>query len=320
MTRFLKMAALVFAFLATPRSAFAESKKGDPGYKFAFLIYDSVGNPFWKPLINGANEMSERLGVKVDIQFAENQPDKQNDLLETAITNKVDGIVVAFNVTDAYNRNVAKARAAGIPVVAFNIDDPKGAEGVERMAFMGQDFRVAGYLIGKRLVKEGNLKAGDFVVCPVEHPEATYAKQRYDGVKKALDEAGIKSEVLDTGAISLEDTLTKLTQYLVGHKSTAGILAMGGMPMTVAAKAIADAGMKIPAAGFDLSKPIVQDIIDGKVIAAVDQQPYYQGAFPVLQLFLYKKYSLLPCDINTGGAIVDKTTAKQVLSLSGTYR
>jgi simple sugar transport system substrate-binding protein len=318
MTRFAKVASILSVLVAaTP--ALAASGKGE-GYKFAFLIYDSVGNPFWKPLVNGANEMADKLGVKVDVQFAENQPDKQNDLLETAITNKVDGIVVAFNVTDAYNKNVAKARAAGIPVVAFNIDDPKGAEGVERMAFMGQDFRVAGYLIGKRLVKDGNLKKGDFVVCPVEHPEATYAKQRYDGVKKALDEAGIKSEVLDTGAISLEDTLTKLTQYLVGHKSTNGVLAMGGMPMTIAAKAIADAGLKIPAAGFDLSKPIVQDIIDGKVIAAVDQQPYYQGAFPIMQLFFFKKYSLLPCEINTGGAIVDKTTAKAVLSLSGTYR
>ena len=319
MTRFVRVATLVFAFLAVAQPSRAAEKK-DADYKFAFLIYDSVGNPFWKPLVNGANEMADRLGVKVDIQFAENQPDKQNDLLETAITNKVDGIVVALNVTDAYNKNVAKARAAGIPVVSFNIDDPKGAEGVERMAFMGQDFRVAGYLIGKRLVRDGHLKAGDFVVCPVEHPEATYAKQRYDGVKKAFDEAGVKSEVLDTGAVSLEDTLTKLSQYLVGHKQTAGILAMGGMPMTVAAKAIADTGMKIPAAGFDLSKPIVQDIIDGKVIAAVDQQPYYQGAFPVMQLFFFKKYSLLPCDINTGGAIVDKATAQAVLSLSGSYR
>ena len=74
--------------------------------------------------------------------------------------------------------------------------------------------------ITKRLIKEGNLKAGDFVVAPVEHPEATYAKERYVGVKKALDEAGIKSEVLDTGAVSLEDTLNKITQYLIGHKNT----------------------------------------------------------------------------------------------------
>ncbi len=139
-------------------------------------------------------------------------------------------------------------------------------------------------------------------------------------MKRALDEAGVKSEVLDTGAVSLDDTLTKLTQYLIGQQNTKGILAMGGMPLTVAAKATADAGMNIPIAGFDLSKPIVQDILDGKIIAAVDQQPYYQGAFPIMQLYLYKKYALLPCDINTGGAIVDKSTAAQVLALSGTYR
>jgi ABC-type sugar transport system, periplasmic component len=291
-----------------------------PAYHFSVIIYDTAGNPWWKPLINGVNETATTLGVKVDIQYAENQPDKQNDLIETAITNKVDGMVLAFNVPDAYNKNVTKARAAGIPVVAFNIDDPNGADGADRMAFMGQDFKVAGYLITKRLIKEGNLKAGDFVVAPVEHPEATYAKERYAGVKRALDEVGIKSEVLDTGAISLEDTLNKLTQYLIGHKTANGILAMGGMPMSQSAKAAKDAGMKIPIAGFDLTKEIVQNIIDGTVIAAVDQQPYYQGAFPIMQLYLCKKYGLVPNEINTGGAIVDKTTAKQVLALSGTYR
>ena len=188
------------------------------------------------------------------------------------------------------------------------------------MAFMGQDFKVAGYLVTKRLIKDGGLKAGDFVVCPVEHPEATYAKERYAGVKRALDEAGIKSEVLDTGAVSLEDTLNKITQYLIGHKDANGILAMGGMPLSQASKAVRDAGMKIPVAGFDLTKEIVQEIINGGIIAAVDQQPYYQGAFPIMQLYLYKKYGLIPCEINTGGAIVDKTTAQQVLALSGTYR
>ncbi len=143
--RILKAIVIAFCLFAVGVAGFAQKT---PVYKFAFLIYDTAGNPFWKPLINGANEMAHALGAKVDIQFAENDPGKQNDLLETAIANKVDGIVVALNVTDAYTKNVAKARAAGIPVVAFNIDDPKGAEGVQRMAFMGQDFRIAGYLIG----------------------------------------------------------------------------------------------------------------------------------------------------------------------------
>lgn len=314
--RFWILVGIVFMTLVAANSAFAAG----PTYKFAVIIYDTAGNPWWKPMVNGVNETAKLLGVEANIQYADNQPDKQNDLIENAITNKVDGIVLAINVPDAYNKNVTRAMKAGIPVVAMNIDDPKGADGSDRLAFMGQDFKIAGYVVTKRLIKEGNLKAGDFVVAPVEHPEATYAKERYMGVKKALDEAGIKSEVLDTGAVSLEDTLNKITQYLIGHKNTNGILAMGGMPLSQSAKAVKDAGMNIPVAGFDLTQQIVKDIMAGRILAAVDQQPYYQGALPLFQLYLYRKYGLSPCDVNTGGAIVDRFNAEQVLKLSGTYR
>ncbi len=312
--RFLMLAALVLIFAAGSLAYAA------PTYNFAFIIYDTAGNPFWKPVVNGATETAKMLGVQVNIQYANNQPTTQNDLIETDITKNVDGIVMAINVPDAYNQNVDRAMKAGIPVVAMNIDDPRGADGSERMAFMGQDFKVAGYLVTKRLIKAYNIGAGDKVVCPVEHPEATYAKDRFAGVKQALDEVGATGEVLNTGAISLDDTRNKLTQYLLGHRDTKAILAMGGMPMSQSPKAIADAGLNIPCAGFDLTKQIVQDVIDGKILAVVDQQPFYQGAFPVFQLYFYKKYGLLPCDINTGGAIIDKSNAELALKLSGTYR
>ena len=164
------------------------------------------------------------------------------------------------------------------------------------------------------------LNKGDLVVCPVEHPEAVYAAQRYAGARKAFEPAGIKSEVLNTGGISLEDTLNKLTQYLIGHKDTAAILAMGGMPMEVAPQATADAGLKIPNAGFDLTKQIANNIIDGKSIATVDQQPFYQGFLTVTQLYYARKYGLHPCDVNTGGGVVDKTNAKQVLQFADSVR
>jgi len=317
MTRKAQFLILVVVLLvAAANVAFAAG----PAYRFAVIIYDTAGNPFWKPMVNGVNETAKLLDVQVNIQYADNQPDKQNDLIEHAITNKVDGIVLAINVPDAYNKNITRAMEAGIPVVAMNIDDPRHAEGSDRMAFMGQDFRVSGYLVTKRLIKAYNIGQGAKVLCPVEHPEATYAKERFEGVKRALDEVGAVGEVLDTGAISLEDNLNKITQYLLGHKDTAAILAMGGMPMSVSPKAIADAGLNIPCAGFDLTKQIVQDIIAGKILAVVDQQPFYQGAFPLFQLYFYKKYGLLPCDVNTGGAIIDKSNAELALKLSGTYR
>jgi simple sugar transport system substrate-binding protein len=298
----------------------APSKPHGPVYTFTMAIYDSPGNPFWNKVQAGAREAAEKLGCNVVIQFAEGNQTKMNDIMETAISKKSDGIGVTLNFDEAYDETVAKARGLGIPVIAFNIDDSKGREGNARMAYVGQKMEDAGCLIAKRLIKEGGLKKDDFVLCPVESPGAVYAEQRYRGAKKAFDEAGIRSQVLDSGNVSLNETLTRMTQFLLGNRNTNAILAMGQMPMEMAPKAAEDSGLKIPTAGFDISNVIIQNILDGKTIATVDQQPFYQGLNTLVQLYYYKKYGLLPCDINTGGAMVDKTNAEQVRKFSDTVR
>ncbi len=311
---------LVLLFLSGFAFAKGQGEAAGPKYKFSMVIYGTVGNPFWKKVVAGAKDAAAGLGSDLDIQYADDDSVKQVSIIETAIVNKVDGIGIIINLDDAYTKVIQKAREAGIPVVAYNIDSTKGAEGTARQAFIGQDFVTAGYLITKRLIKTYGIKSGDRVVCPVEHPEAVYAAMRFAGVKKALDEVGASGEVLDTGGVSLDDTLTKLTQYLLGHKNTAAVLAMGGMPMEMAPKAIEDAGLKIPNAGFDITKTIIDNIKSGKSLATVDQQPYYQGMFTVVQLYFNKRFGLLPCDINTGGAIIDKTNADAVLKFADTVR
>lgn len=289
-------------------------------YRFTLIIYGKPGNPFWTKVVAGAEEAAEKLGCSVDVQFAGNDAARQNDILETAMANRIDGIRIALNYDDAYDDNIRRARELDIPVIAFNIDDSQGPEGNLRMAYIGQDMEEAGYQIGQRLVEEGGLQEGDHVVCPVEHPEAVYAVQRYAGVRRALEGHGIESEVLQTGAISLENTLNKLTQYLLGHRETDAICAMGGMPMEVTPQACEEVGMDLPNAGFDLTRGIARNIKEGKSIATVDQQPFYQGFLTVLQLFYNREYGLLPCDINTGGAMVDASTVDAVLELADTIR
>ena len=289
-------------------------------YKFTFIIYGTAGNPFWTKVVNGAKEAAETLCCTVDIQFADNDAVRVNDILETSIASKTDGIAVSLNYDDAYDKSVQNAIDAGIPVIAFNIDDSKRARGNARMAYIGQDMETAGYIIASRLIEEAKLKKGDYVACPVEHPEAVYAVQRYAGAKKAFDEVGIKSDVVNTGGLSLEDTLNKLTQHLLGHKDTDAVLAMGGMPMEVAPQAIKEAGLSMPNAGFDLTKQIAKNLLDGKSLATVDQQPFYQGYLTITQLYYDRKYGLHPCDVNTGGGVVDKSTAKRIMDLADTVR
>ncbi len=296
----------------------SDAAPGD--YRFTLIIYGTAGNPFFSKVVAGANEAAEKLKCSVDIQFADNDAARQNNILETAISNRVDGIAVAISLDDAYDNNIRRAIDVGIPVIAFNIDDSQRAKGNARLAYVGQDMEAAGYIIAKRLIRDGGLKAGDHVVCPVEYPEAVYAVQRYAGASKAFQEVGIRSEVLNTGGISLEDTLNKLTQYLLGHKDTDAVLAMGGMPMEVAPQAISDVGLKIPNAGFDISRQIALNILTDKSIATVDQQPFYQGFITITQLYYNRKYGLLPCDMNTGGGLVDKSNVARVIDLADSVR
>ncbi len=306
-------ASFLAACLASSAALAAESD-------LTMVIYGTTGNPFWAKVVAGAEEAAANLGAKVTIQFANDDPVQQNQLVEAAIARGTTGIGLSINVDDAYDGIVASARAAGIPVVAFNVDDSQGAAGNARQAFVGQDFREAGYLIGQTVASAAGLGQGDKAVCPVEHPDAVYAVERYEGVARALAEVGAECEVLGTGGVSLEDTLTKLTQYLVGHAGVKAVVGLGGMPTEMAPKAIADAGLSIPNGGFDLSEVIIRNVMDGQTLATVDQQPFYQGYMTVTQLYYANKYGLTPASINTGAALVEKGNAEQVLALSGTVR
>jgi simple sugar transport system substrate-binding protein len=308
-------AGLLALALAQPSMARMDNDEVD----ITYVLYTKVGNVFWEPAIRGANEAAELLGVNIDIQYGDQDPVKQNNIIETAIANKVDGIAIAIYTPDAFTENVAKARAAGMGVVVFNIDDPGGTAATESMGFIGQDFPTSGYAIAKLLVERWGIKAGDHVAAPVELPDLTYAVKRYEGVKRAIDEVGATSEMFGTGVV-MEEARTSIAQYLVGHPETDAVISLGGTPTAQAPAAIEVAGMEIPNGGFDINEIVMRNIMAGKTEATIDQQPYYQGFLPILFLANFKRYGLIPGDFNTGLAIVDRSNAEFVSELAGTYR
>ena len=285
-----------------------------------FVPWSQSSNSFFEAVVNGAKDAAEQQGVKLDIQFGEEDQKNQLGILETGIANGVSGIAVNVADDDAYDKLLCDAAAKGMPIVTFNIDDSKGAEGLCRMAFMGQDFVETGYLIGKRMIKDHGIKAGDHVFTPVEAPQATYAVLRHAGVKKAMDEIGATTEVLGTGNDHAQ-ALNLMTQYLLGHPDTDAVVGLGQTPTSQAVQAIKDAGLKIPAGGFDVSQSILDNIKNGELTATVDQQPYSQGFYAVTQLALNIKYGLYPSEMDTGGlGLVDKTNYQFAEKWAGPVR
>jgi simple sugar transport system substrate-binding protein len=275
-------------------------------YKFVLASHGSSGDIFWESVNTGMEEAAKLLGVEAVMQYSKGDIAAEVNFIETAIAAKVDGIGVVISDSDAFDAPIKKALDAGIPTIAVNTDDGEGADGNPRLAYIGQDFTVAGYAIGKKMAE--HLKSGDHVACPVEIPGAVYAQKRYAGVKKALDEKGITSEMVDAGYETLSVTLTRIAAYLQGHPETKAVISLGGMPNEMASKAIAELRLegKVISGGFDISEGIYRDIKAGKTLYGLDQQPYSQGFFTIVMLYAAVAKGQTPMDINTGSAIISK--------------
>ena len=297
--------------------------QGSPKLHVSFLSYVQPGDQLFEIVHRGAKDAARDLGVDLDIQYASLDPVRMNSLIDTAISNRADGIALSLNQPKVYDEAICRAAKAGIPVISFNIDDPDPSKSC-RAAFVGQNFVESGYALGKRMVEAHKLKKGDVVFTPVEFPEASYASLRRSGVQKALDEVGATTDMVGTGN-NPPDVLDRMQQYLLGHPKTAAIVTLGSVTGRMAIKAAEDAGMpNVPIGTYDNSVEITNGILSGRITATADQQPYSQGYLPVLQLVLYKRYGLYPSDIATGGkGLTDKQSLASVPDVSkllGTFR
>ncbi len=294
----------------------AAGKDPSQTLKVNFIIHAACGNVFYEAMNFGSALAGELFNVEVTKQCAEGDLEAHVDLIETGIVSGVDGIVDQMSTPDTFTAAVQKARDAGITVIATSIDD----KGTARQAFYGQDFVESGYIIGKRMVEEHGLGAGDFCVAPVEFAELSYAHDRYAGVKKALDEAGVESETIGVGAV-VEENQNLIAEYLVGHPDTDCIIGLGNVPTSVAPQAAEDAGMEgLPNGGFDVNPRIMENINAGLTTASMDQQSFLQGFLPIMMIAFNQRYGIVPSDLNTGVGIVDKSNADLATEYTGTYR
>jgi simple sugar transport system substrate-binding protein len=80
-----------------------------------------------------------------------------------------------------------------------------------------------------------------------------------------------------------------------------------------------DPSGKILAATFDLGPEVLDAVRNGRLLFAVDQQPYLQGYLPVVLLAQRARYGLFPAQgdvIPTGPNFVTRSNAARALQLS----
>jgi simple sugar transport system substrate-binding protein len=275
-------------------------------YKFTMVNHVTT-NPFFTPTQSGAADACKLLGCSY--QWTGSQTSNVSEMvnaMNTAITAKVNGIAVSLISLTAFNTPTNNALAAKIPVVAYNAD----AAGNNRLAYIGQDLYVSGQEMGTHIASL--VPSGD-VALFIATPGALNIQPRIDGALATLKtHPSIKTHVVATGAATPAE-LSVINSYAVGHPTTKGLFAVdagstGGVAQTIQKLGLGAKGVK--GGGYDLT-PVIQELLaKGFIQFTIDQQPYLQGFFPILELYLYNASQGLtgPADVNTGLKFVDKTT------------
>jgi simple sugar transport system substrate-binding protein len=238
-------------------------------------------------------------------------PQKQSQLIDAAVNQKVDGIVVSMANPQALKASIQKAVAAGIPVITINAGGAFSKQ-FGALSHIGQDESVAGNAVGAQLKTSGVKN----VLCVIHEAGNVSLEERCASVKSALGGRVTNLQVDNNNLPAAQATIKAKLQQ---DPSVDGVVTLGGQVAAVAVNAIADAGSSAKLATFDLNADVAKAVENGKILFAVDQQPYLQGYLGVQMLTLYKaNLDVLGGGqtVLTGPTLVTKDNAAQIEKLA----
>src|SRR5436190_19225048 len=139
---------LALAACSNAKSTGGGGGPADKNLTFAMVSHGSAGDKFWDVVKSGLEQAGKDMGIKVTYQSS-GDPQKQAQLIDAAVSQKVDGLVVSMANPDALKSSIDKAVKGGIPVITINSGvDRSAAFGA--IAHVGQTETVAGQGAGKK--------------------------------------------------------------------------------------------------------------------------------------------------------------------------
>jgi simple sugar transport system substrate-binding protein len=274
-----------------------------PEFTFYMVTHGGGSDPFWATVIKGHDNAAARMPVKSTYSApATYSVAALVDLMNSAIAAKPDGIACTITDPTAMLDPVTRARAAGIPVVAINVNDPAGK--VPYMAYIGQSEYDAGRGLAAAVVQY--LPQGVHAVVGNQEVGHIGLEQRTKGITDVLKEQlnGTTDELDITNDPTTAATI--MQAYLTKNPDVKALFTLGPLGADPAITMLKEQGLagKLLFATFDLDQTILAAIKDGTCKAANDQQPFDQGWQGVAELYLYCKFHILPVNIPTGPSII----------------
>lgn len=229
------------------------------------VITPSHANPFFKAEADAAVAKAEELGYKTTSDSHDDDPNKQSQLIDSAISNKAVAIILDNAGADVTIGAVEKAAAAGIPV--FLIDREINKTGVAKAQIVANNSQGAG-LVGEAFgaALEGKGTYIELTGRETDTNAAVRSKAYHDVLDQYPD---LKMVAQETANWDQQEAFTKVETLLQRFPDVNGIIA-GNDTMALGAVAAVDAAGKtgkITVAGFDGAPDAVTAIKAGTLLA-----------------------------------------------------
>jgi ribose transport system substrate-binding protein len=262
------------------------------------------------PVFNYAKIGADRAAAEFgDVEVLWNAPPsadqlKQKEILESYITQRVDGIAISALNGDFLTETINRAMDAGIPVITWDSDAPAS----KRIAFYGVDDLASGRIMGEEAIK---LLNGKGQVALITSLGAANLQNRLNGVKEALAKApGIV--IVETYDIK-EDVIRCAEIIATGSRRYPDLsawISVGGWPVfTRNALASVDPN-RTKVISFDTISPALDLLRENKVQILLGQKYFGWGAESVRLLRDIKNGKRPPAPIIDSG--VDIVTMENV--------
>ena len=259
---------------ASEAAASEAAPAAEAGGTIALITVDP-SNPYWKAEVDIATATAQGLGYEVVANAHGNDPDKQNQFIDAAISQGVKGIVLDPAGADESVGAVQKAVDAGIPVTLVNAEiSQQGLAGAQIVSNNAQ-----GAALGAEEWVKAMGEKGKYVEL-FGNPTDNNAGIRSTSYHEVIDQyPGLEMVQQETANWDRQQGKEKMDLMIQANPDITGVIAGNDEMALGAIEALRDAGMldKVKVLGFDGNDDARDAVAKGEMVATV-LQPIAQGS------------------------------------------
>lgn len=306
---------------------------GDGVLTFAIVTH-TAGNGFFDPVYVGATVAGNMIGANILLLGSESpadDPARAIEILNQVVNDPtIDGIIMTTPQVGAYDDIVRTARDNGIPVATTNSFDPSILDR-NGISHTGQDASAAA-IAGEALVQclmDRGITSGSIILpndTAMGNVEVNNrVNSAFNAIVASLSANGmLESFQVDAGPESvgvsadMNDPANSIISLIESRGDVVGAFAGNNVFTPALASAVEQTGNsgQMCAYGFDLGPAQQEALKAGNLTGALGQQPFLQGFWPVMQLYLEIDRGISAANLDTRAQLV---TADNVDEVGGRF-